>query len=424
MIVVENKKKSVENILLDYPDATVIDVTSYADGGWVKFSPFYPHGGIPVPFSDGYYSETVEGIWQGLKVFEHEGVSQKTMRIMGMTGIKRSGKKLGACLGHQKGMESAELLGYVDARKLIYVPAYEWVLANRCQNLLEKLRIYSQRGVVVLLDYDTNSDIEDPKKPLSHASLIVRYIVSRLTDAEREEWKEQAEENKKLSKQRKAAYKKEQKKAVEMAAAKAVREQEEHDKAMVKGNPSGYTPLWLRDQLQAGAKLRFLSFLRPNAPLGKIDRACLSPWYGCRFEIDGIKYNSLEQYLKSEKARLFEDEDIRQRIMSTSDTETIKNLGREVRNFDEEKWTKVKFGLAVKGNLAKFGQNLSLKEYLLSTEERILVETHPYDKVWGVGLPEGHPAIRQPEIWPGSNLMGFALMVVRDSIKASLEENA
>jgi len=277
---------------------------------------------------------------------------------------------------------------------------------------------------VVLLDYDTNSDIEDPKKPLSHASLIVRYIVSRLSDTEREEWKEQAEENKKLSKQRKAAYKKEQKKAAEMAAAKAVREREEHDKAMVKGNPSGYTPLRLRDQLQAGTKLRFLSFLRPNAPLGKIDRACLSPWYGCSFEIDGIKYNSLEQYLKSEKARLFEDEDIRQRIMSTSDPETIKNLGREVRNFDEEKWTEVKFDLAVKGNLAKFGQNLSLKEYLLSTEERILVETHPYDNIWGVGLPEGHQAIRQPEIWPGSNLMGFALMVVRDSIKASLEENA
>ena len=120
MIVVESKKKSIESILLDYPDATILDVTDQADGGWVKLCPLYPHGDIPVPFSPGYTAETVEGIWQGLKVFEHEGVSLKVMHIMGMTGIKRTGKKLGAYLGHQKGMESDELLDEVEARKLIY----------------------------------------------------------------------------------------------------------------------------------------------------------------------------------------------------------------------------------------------------------------------------------------------------------------
>ena len=215
MIVVESKKRSIESILLDYPDATVIDVTDQADGGWVKLCPLYPHGGIPVPFSPGYTAETVEGIWQGLKVFEHEGVSLKVMHIMGMTGIKRAGKRLGTYLGHQKGMVSDELLDEVEARKLIYVPTYEWVLENRCKSLIEKLRIYSESGVVVLLDNETNSDIENTKKALSPASLIVRYIVAQLSEPEREEWKEQAVKNKELSKQRKAQKKIEQKKAAE-----------------------------------------------------------------------------------------------------------------------------------------------------------------------------------------------------------------
>ena len=424
MIIVESKKKPIESILLDYPDATVIDVTNRADGGWVKLSPLYPHGGIPVPFSPGYTAESVEGIWQGLKVFEKEGISQKVMHKMGMSGLNRTGKKLGAYLGHQKGIESNELLDELESRKQIYIPTFEWVLEKRCKSLLEKLRIYSENGIVVLLDNGTNSDVENLKKALSPAALLVRFIVSRLTDSELEDWKTQAEANELLSKQRKAEYKIAQKEAEEKAAQKAEKARLEHEKAMVKGNPSEYTPLWIREQLQAGVKLWFLSFLRPNAPLGKIDKACLSPWYGCRFEIDGIKYCSLEQYMKAEKASLFEDEDIRSKIMSTSAHEVIKKLGREVKNFDEKKWTEVKFDLAVKGNLAKFEQNLSLKEYLLSTADRILVETHPYDSIWGVGLPEGHMDIRQPENWPGTNLMGFSLMVVRDCIKAkaSFEE--
>lgn len=215
MIVVESKKKSLESLNLDYPDAIIIDMTNQGEGGWIKLSPLYPHGGIPVPFSTGYFSETVEGIWQGLKVFEHEGVSLKPMRIMSMKGIKRSGKNLGACLGYQKGMDSEELLNEVDARRQIYIPVYEWLLENRCKNLVQKLREYSSTYVVVLLDNETNSDIEDTKKPLSPASLIVRYIVARLSKAEREEWEEQAETNKELSKQRKAQHKIEPKKAAE-----------------------------------------------------------------------------------------------------------------------------------------------------------------------------------------------------------------
>ena len=74
MIIIESKRKKLENILKKYPGAIIADVTSQAKDGLVRLSPFYPHGDIPVPFSEGYTATSVEGIWQGLKVFENEDV--------------------------------------------------------------------------------------------------------------------------------------------------------------------------------------------------------------------------------------------------------------------------------------------------------------------------------------------------------------
>lgn len=68
MIIIESKRKMIEDIRKNYPDAIIADVTSQARDGLVRLSPFYPHGGIPVPFSEGYTAACVEGIWQGLKV--------------------------------------------------------------------------------------------------------------------------------------------------------------------------------------------------------------------------------------------------------------------------------------------------------------------------------------------------------------------
>ena len=66
MIIIESKRKKAETILRKYPDAILADVTSQAKDGLVKLSPFYPHGGIPVPFSPGYTATCVEAIWQFL----------------------------------------------------------------------------------------------------------------------------------------------------------------------------------------------------------------------------------------------------------------------------------------------------------------------------------------------------------------------
>lgn len=175
MIAIESKRRKRENILKKYSDAVIADVTSQATDGLVKLSPFYPHGGIPVPFSEGYTAMCVEGIWQGLKVFESADVDVNMFANDTMKNIKRTVRRFGKPLGHRKGVKGTELLGYIEARKQIYLPAYKWVLENKVANIIERLREASKTKTIVLLDYTTNCDIDNPKTPLSHAFLIKAY---------------------------------------------------------------------------------------------------------------------------------------------------------------------------------------------------------------------------------------------------------
>ena len=176
MIIIESKRKSLESLKAQYPDAMIIDVTSKAKDEFVKFSPFYPNDGIPVPFTDGYVATSVEGIWQGLKVFEDNDIDTSLFSKRDMKNMKRTKRKFGRCLGHRKGVHGEELLGYLTARKLIYLPCYKWVLENKLKKLVTTVRIISKNKPVVLLDYNTNPDVYDLRRPLSHASLIKAFI--------------------------------------------------------------------------------------------------------------------------------------------------------------------------------------------------------------------------------------------------------
>lgn len=177
MIVIESKRKKPETILKKYPNAILADVTSGAKDGLVKLSPFYPHYGIPVPFSEGYTATCVEAIWQGLKVFESCDVDVQMFQNDTMKNIKRTVRRFGKPLGHRKGVHGTELLSYIEARKQIYIPSYRWILENKVVSIIERLREASNSGkTIVLLDYDTNADVEDTKRPLSHASLIKAYV--------------------------------------------------------------------------------------------------------------------------------------------------------------------------------------------------------------------------------------------------------
>lgn len=172
MILIQNKRRKIKNIKKDYPDSIIIDVTSKGEMPMLKFSPFYPIGKIPIPYSDNKFSESMEGIWQGLKVFENEDIDESKFAITTMKGLKRTIRKYGKPKGHRKGVKGKELLDYITARKLIYLPSYKWVLDNKLRTELKKLKNISEMKDLILLDYEVNGDVENANKPLSHAQLI------------------------------------------------------------------------------------------------------------------------------------------------------------------------------------------------------------------------------------------------------------
>lgn len=175
MILIESKRKKRENILKQHPNAIIADVTSNATDDLVKLSPFYPHRDIPVPFSEGFTATCVEAVWQGLKVFESADVDVHMFQNDTMRNIKRTVRRFGKTLGHRKGVYGKELLGYIEARKQIYIPTYQWMLEHKVPHIIERLREASKTKTIILLDYNVNCDVDDPKRPLSHAFLIKAY---------------------------------------------------------------------------------------------------------------------------------------------------------------------------------------------------------------------------------------------------------
>lgn len=147
-----------------------------------------------------------------------------------------------------------------------------------------------------------------------------------------------------------------------------------------------------------------------------VTETCLSQWYPCQFEVEGVTYTSAEQYMMAEKAKLFGDEEIRAEILNTDDPRMCKALGRKVKNFDKAVWDKEKEHIVRKGNTKKFLQNSALRNFLLSTGDKVLVEASPTDRVWGIGMGKNNPDALDPQKWRGQNLLGFALMNVRDFI--------
>lgn len=179
MIVVENKKRKLENIKKQYPNADILDITSTTEKRYAQLlSPFYPHGSIPVPFTPNMTAASVEGIWQGLKVFEHEDISIETLQNRTMKNLKRTVRKYGAPKGHRKGVYGTELLDYFSARMYIYIPSYKWVLENipEVKQVINKIKERAKDHDIVLLDYNTNIDFRDISSPISHAGLVKAYI--------------------------------------------------------------------------------------------------------------------------------------------------------------------------------------------------------------------------------------------------------
>ena len=182
-----------------------------------------------------------------------------------------------------------------------------------------------------------------------------------------------------------------------------------------------YSTDWLLEQLARDEhRIKYLFFWghRPSKD-GVVTKSCLSQWWLADFVVDGLTYRSAEHWMMAEKARLFNDEAVLARILAAQSPAEAKKLGREIHGFAPDTWDEHKYDIVITGNRHKFGQHEDLAQFLLATHDRVLVEASPVDTIWGIGLAADAANAANPARWRGPNLLGFALMEVRDQLRAT-----
>ncbi len=179
-----------------------------------------------------------------------------------------------------------------------------------------------------------------------------------------------------------------------------------------------YSAAGIQEEKEAGIERENIFFWghHPNKK-GIIGKECLSQWYMAEFYVGHIAYCCMEQYMMSKKALLFGDNETSQKIMEAKEQSVIKQLGREVKGFDEELWSSFRIPIVLTGSYYKFSQLEELRKYLLGTGDSLLVEASPYDSIWGIGMNAEEALACDINRWRGTNFLGFALMEVRDEIE-------
>lgn len=142
----------------------------------------------------------------------------------------------------------------------------------------------------------------------------------------------------------------------------------------------------------------------------------LSNWYASPFMVGGVAFSSVEQFMMYRKAMCFCDEKVAQKIRVTNNPAEIKELGRQVLNYDERVWAGVRQIVVYEGLLAKFSQNEDLRDKLKITGKTVLAECAVKDLIWGVGLSMKDPNRFDTTKWKGQNLLGYTLMMVRERV--------
>ncbi len=175
---------------------------------------------------------------------------------------------------------------------------------------------------------------------------------------------------------------------------------------------------WLIEKFDNGDNLKFVYFWGNTGNYNQeIGNFCFSQWFESPFTINGLTYKTTEHWMMAHKAKLFNNTDLSYKIINCNKPGEAKELGRQVIHFDDQIWNKHRFEIVKSGNIHKFNQNRNLGDYLIKTGDRILVEASPVDTIWGIGLAKDYQDIENIYSWRGLNLLGFALMEVRDFLK-------
>ncbi|MBW5381301.1 NADAR family protein, partial [Brachyspira hampsonii] len=157
-----------------------------------------------------------------------------------------------------------------------------------------------------------------------------------------------------------------------------------------------YSLLKLRKDFNSGKKIDFLFFYGHTNDKKEINKSSLSQWYIKDFKENDLIFNCMEKYMMYNKALLFDDKDIANEILNNNQSKAIKELGRKVKNFNDKVWDKMKYKIVFTGNYYKFSKNTELRNFLLSTKNKVLAEASPYDKVWGIKMKYDDENIENP----------------------------
>lgn len=140
--------------------------------------------------------------------------------------------------------------------------------------------------------------------------------------------------------------------------------------------------------------------------------------YPATFTQNGIAYKSTEHFLFSAKALKVGAFDTAKQVREAEHAAKAKFIGEHI-PWDEAMhgpWETFAHNTLWIANNCKYEQNPELREQLLATAPKLLVEASPKDTRWGAGLAKSSPLICYPTLYPGRNLFGLLLTKLRDNM--------
>ena len=188
------------------------------------------------------------------------------------------------------------------------------------------------------------------------------------------------------------------------------------DRLVIDGKTYTAAPVRNLDKLPEDLNVRKIAEREDDETLAFFTQSSpFSNFHHAPFTKNGVKYLCSEQYIQAEKARLFNDDTSCFRIMKSTNPYVMKREGSNVKNFIEQKWERAAEEIAFQACLAKFQQNGDLKEILLQTRRKELVEAST-DPFWGAGLSLNDRNILNRDARSGCNVLGKVLMRVREML--------
>ena len=143
-----------------------------------------------------------------------------------------------------------------------------------------------------------------------------------------------------------------------------------------------------------------------------------SNWAPTPFTVDGVSFSTAEQYIMYRKCLTFGDTVTAKKLLSSDSPKEQKALGREAAGYIDSVWAGIRQTVAIRGLYAKFSQDAELKRLLLGTGDAVLVECTSNDRIWACGLDRDDDDRLSADRWKGQNILGFALMEVRNMLRA------